>query len=154
MVEDFYKDNWMYELDSEVTGSSKDTQRIQPKPKTQLSSTVGPVCGQKSTKEIEKRTVFDHEDVIDSTSTGRPVCGLESTKRCVLTPAKVEEDQKRTGRPVLVEEHDIVSENQDCHMQLWKKQNISEFKSLLKRSKVIFVEKLQQKTEGDDLRIG
>ena len=36
-------------------------------------------------KEIEKRTVFDHEDVIDSTSTGRPVCRSESTKSCVLT---------------------------------------------------------------------
>ena len=94
-----FKDNWMNELDSEVAGSSKDTQRIQPKPKTQLSSTVRPVCGQESTKEIEKRTVFDHEDVIDSTSTVRPVCGLESTKRCVLTPTKVE-DQTRMGRSV------------------------------------------------------
>ena len=90
-----------------MAGSSKDTQRIQPKPKTQLSSTERPVCGQESTKEIEKRTMFDHEDVIDPTSTGRPVCGLESTKRCVLTPTKVEEDQTRTERPVLVEEHDI-----------------------------------------------
>ena len=34
------KDNWMKELDSEVVGSSKDTQRIQPKPKTHLSRTV------------------------------------------------------------------------------------------------------------------
>ena len=30
-----YKENWMKELDSEVAGSSKDTQRIQTKPKTQ-----------------------------------------------------------------------------------------------------------------------
>ena len=37
-----YKDNWMNELDSEVAGSSKDTQRIQPKPKPQLSRTVRP----------------------------------------------------------------------------------------------------------------
>ena len=29
------KDNWTCDLDSEVAGSSKDTQRIQPKPKTQ-----------------------------------------------------------------------------------------------------------------------
>ena len=28
-----FKDNWIQELDSEVAGSSKDTQRIQPKPK-------------------------------------------------------------------------------------------------------------------------
>ena len=33
------KHDWMKELDSEVAGSSKDTQRIQPKPKTQLSRT-------------------------------------------------------------------------------------------------------------------
>ena len=97
-------------LDSEVAGSSKDNQRIQPKPKTQLSSTERPVCGQESTKEIKKRTMFDHEDVTDSTSTGRPVCGSESTKRCMVTPTHIAEDQTRTGRPVLVdqkEEHEI-----------------------------------------------
>ena len=44
-----FKDNWMKELDSEVAGNSKDTQRIQPKPKTQLSRTVRPVGGQEST---------------------------------------------------------------------------------------------------------
>ena len=37
-----FKDNWMKELDSEVAGSSKDTQQIQPKPKTQLSRTERP----------------------------------------------------------------------------------------------------------------
>ena len=76
-----YKDNWMCDLDSDIAGSSKDTQRIQPKPKTQLSSSR------------------------------RPVCGHESTKRCVLTPKHVERDQTGTGRPVLVdqkEEHEIV----------------------------------------------
>ena len=50
----FYKHNWMNDLDSDVAGSSKDTQRIQPK--THLSSTGRPVCGQEFTKEIEKRT--------------------------------------------------------------------------------------------------
>ena len=94
-------------MDSEVAGSSKDTQRIQPKPKTQLSRTVIPVGGQESTKEIEERTMFDHEDVKHSTSTGRPVCGSESTKSCVLTPTQIEEDQTSTGRPVKVEKHDI-----------------------------------------------
>ena len=107
-----YKDNWMCDLDSDVARSSNDTQRIQPKPKTQLSSTGRPVCGQESTKEIEKRTMFDHDtlrqekhdDITDSTSTGRPVCGSESTKRCMLTPTHVEEDQKSTVRPVLVDQ--------------------------------------------------
>ena len=45
-----FKDNWMKELDSEVAGSSKDTQRIQPKTKTQLSRTGRPVGGQQSTQ--------------------------------------------------------------------------------------------------------
>ena len=102
-----YKDNWMKELDSEVAGSSKDTQRTQPKPKTKLSRTVKPVCGQESTKEIEKETLFDHEDVKHSTRTVRPVCGSESTQSDVLMPTKIEEDQTRTGRPVKMEKHDI-----------------------------------------------
>ena len=102
-----YKDDWMNELDSEVAGSSKDTQRIQPKPKTQLSRTERPVCGQESTKEIEKGTMFDDEDVKHSTSTERPVCGSESTQSCVLMPTKIEDDQTRTGRSVKVEKHNI-----------------------------------------------
>ena len=70
----------MNDLDPDIAGSSKDTQLIEPKPNTQLSST------------------------------GRPVCGHESTKRCVLTPTHVEEDRTGTGRPVLVdqqEKHEI-----------------------------------------------
>ena len=73
-----------HELDSEVAGSNKDTPRIQPKPKTQLSRTGRPAGGQESTKEIEKGTLFDHEDVTHSTRTGRPVCGSESTLSCVF----------------------------------------------------------------------
>ena len=75
-----YKDYWMCDLDSDIARSSKDIQRIEPKPNTQLSSTE------------------------------RPVCGHESTKRCVLTPKHVENDQTGTARSVLVdqkEEHKI-----------------------------------------------
>ena len=43
------------------------------RPKTQLSRTGRPVGGQESTKEIEKDTLFDHEDVKHSTRTVRPV---------------------------------------------------------------------------------
>ena len=102
-----YKEKWMQDLDSEVSGRSKDTQRIQPKTKNPISRLVRPVGGQESTKEIEKGTLFDHEDVKHSTSTERPVCGSESTKSCVLMPTKIEEDQTRTERPVKVEEHNI-----------------------------------------------
>ena len=83
-----FKDIWMKELDSEVAGSSKDNQRIQRKPKTQLSRTGRPVGGQESTQEIEKRTLFDHDtlnqekhdEITDPTSTERPVCEHESIK--------------------------------------------------------------------------
>ena len=97
-----YRENWMCDLDSVIAGSSKETQRIDPKPKTQLSS-----AGRFVTKWCEEhleRTKFDrdtlyqekHDNVTDPTCTGRPVCGYESRKRCVLTPEHVEEDQ--TGR--------------------------------------------------------
>ena len=73
--------------------------------------------GKSPQKEIEKRTMFDHDtlrqekhDVTDPTRTVRPVCGSESTKRCMLTPTHVEEDQTITEKPVLAdqkEEHEI-----------------------------------------------
>ena len=59
-----FEDNWMIELDSEVAGSSKDTQRIQQKPKTQLSRTVRPVGEQPFTQEIEKDVLFRREGTI------------------------------------------------------------------------------------------
>ena len=62
-----YKDDWTCDVDSDIAGSSKDIQRIEPKPNTQLSST------------------------------GRPVCGHESIKRCELTPKHVEERSNRYG---------------------------------------------------------
>ena len=62
----------MKELDSEVAGSSKDTQRIQPKPKTQLSRTVRPVGEQQFTQEIEKDVLFGREGTKHSTRTGDP----------------------------------------------------------------------------------
>ena len=107
----FFKDNWMKEVDSEVAGSSKDTQRIQPKPKTQLLRTVRPVGGQESTKEIEKGVLFDHEDIKHSTRTVGPEVGLESTQSCVSMPIKIEEeDQTRTVRPVGGQESTKVEE--------------------------------------------
>ena len=89
------------ELGSEVAGSSKDTQRIHPKPKTQLSRTVRPVGGQESTQEVEKDILFGHEDIKHSTRTVRTVGGSKSIQSCVSMPIKIEEeDQTRTVRPV------------------------------------------------------
>ena len=110
------KDNWTCDLDSDVARSSNDTQRIELKPNTQSSSTTKPVTRWR--KEFLERTKFDrdtqnqekHDEVTNSTSTGKPGSGHESTKRCVLTPRHVENDQTGTGKPVTVdqkEEHKI-----------------------------------------------
>ena len=86
------KINWTCDLDSDVARSSKDIQRIELKPNTQLSSARRLVTGWR--EETLERTKFDrdtlhqekHDNVTDPTSTEKPVCGHESTKRCVLTP--------------------------------------------------------------------
>ena len=100
-----FKDNWMKELGSEVAGSSKETQRIQPKPKTQLSRTEKPVGEQPFTQEIEKDVLFGREGTEHSTRTVRPVDGPKSILSCVSMPVQIvdkheDEDQARTGRPV------------------------------------------------------
>ena len=111
-----YKDNWTCDLDSGIARSSKDIQRIELKPNTQLSSTRRPVTRWR--EETLERTKFDrdtlnqekHDKVTDPTSTVEPVSRHESTKRCVLTPRHVENDQPGTGKPVTVdhkEEHKI-----------------------------------------------
>ena len=74
-----YKDNWTCNLDSDVARSSKDIQRIELKPNTQLSSTGRLVT--KWSEETLECTKFDrgtlnqekHDHVTDSTSTVRPV---------------------------------------------------------------------------------
>ena len=104
------KDNWTCNLDSDVARSSKDIQRIELKPSTQLSSTVRHVA--KWSEETLERTTFDrdtlnqekHDTVTDSTTMEQPECGHESTKRCVLTPKHVENDQTSTVRPVTVDQ--------------------------------------------------
>ena len=120
-----FKDNWMKKLDSEVAGSSKDTQRIQPKPKTQLSRTVRPVGGQESTKEIEKDILFGHEDIKHSTRTVRPVGGFKSSKVACRCHLKLKKKIKQEREDLQVEKSPprwrsstLTSEYQDCHMQL------------------------------------
>ena len=79
----------MKELDSEVAGSSKDSQRIQPKLKTHLSRTVRPVSEQPAgsfTQEIGKDVLFGREGT--NSRTVRPVNGPPSSQSCV--PVSVE----------------------------------------------------------------
>ena len=110
-----FQDNWMKELDSEVAGSSKDTQRIQPKSKTQLSRTGRPVGEQPFTQEIEKDVLFGREGTKNSTRSGRPVDGPKSIQSCVSMPVQIadkyeDEDQTRTERPLGGQESTKVEE--------------------------------------------
>ena len=87
------KRDWRKELGSDVAGSSKDTQRIQPNSKTQLSRTVRPVSEQPSgsfTQEIDKDVLFGREST--NSRTERPVDGPPSIQSCV--PVSVERVDK------------------------------------------------------------
>ena len=102
-----FKDNWMKELDSEVAGSSKDSQRIQPKSETQLSRTERPVSEQPSgsfTQEIGKDVLFGREGTKNS-RTVRPVyscvpVSVELVDRDEDADENVDADQTRTETPV------------------------------------------------------
>ena len=171
-----YKDNWTCTLDSDAARSSKDIQRIELKPNTQLSSTARPVT--KWSSETLKRSKLDrctlnqeeHDNVTDPTSTGRPVYGHESTERCVLTPQHVEIDQTSTERPVTVDQkeqhkidfrvpglsHSVVKEAE--HLQVQELVQRIEYhphrgalQADLQQNSLQFI---QQKFEGDDPRIG
>ena len=94
-----FKDIWMKELDSGVAGSSKDTQRIQPKPKTQLSRT-GRLVGEKQfTQEIEKDVLFGRDDTKHSTRTVRPVNGSKSIQSCAF------KSSSKRSKVILIEKH-------------------------------------------------
>ena len=110
-----FKDDWVKELDSEVAGSSKDTQRIQPKPKTQLLRTGRPVGDQQFTQEIEKDVLFGREGTKHSTRTVRPVDGPKSIQSCVSMPVELvdkyeDENETRTERLVGGQESTQVEE--------------------------------------------
>ena len=129
-----FKNNWMKELDSEVAGSSKDSQRIQPKLKTQLSRMERPVSEQPSgsfTHETGKDVLFGREGTKNS-RTVRLVDGSPSSQSCVPVSVElvdkdedadenVDAGQTRTVRPVSGQPtglFTLTSECQDCHMQL------------------------------------
>ena len=109
-----YKDNWTCDLDSDVAGSSKGNQRIQPNPKPNYQVRGDPYVDQNP-----QSVACWHLDM------------LTNIKQVRGDPSRW--IRKRRTK--------LTSEYQDCHMQLWKKQNISEFKSLWKGSKLILIEK-------------
>ena len=111
--------------DDDVARSSEDIQRIELKPNTQLQGDL-----LQNGEETLERTKFDrhtlnqekHDSVTDPTSTGRPVCGhmLKMIQKVQVDPSRWIKRRNTT----------LISEYQDCHTQLLKKHNISEFKSL------------------------
>ena len=103
-----FKDDCMKEMDSEVAGSSKDTQRIQ-----------------ESTMEIERGILLGHEDTKHSTRTVGPVGGLKSTQswcRCLLKLMKKIKQERGDPQvdksPPRWRSSTLTLEYQDCHMQL------------------------------------
>ena len=96
--------NWFLKL----LEASKDSQRIQPKPKTQLSRTDRPVSEQPAgsfTQEIGKDVLFGREGT--NSRTGRLVNGqscvpvsVELVDKDEDADENVDADQTRTGRPV------------------------------------------------------
>ena len=122
-----YKDNWTCDLDSDIAGSSKDIQRIELKPKSQLPSTGRLVTKWK--EETLKRTKFDrdtlneekHDKVTDPTSTERPVPGqkIHKTVRVDLDIFKMIKLVRRDpSRWIKKRNTKLISEYQDCHTQL------------------------------------
>ena len=102
----------MNELGSEVAGGSGDSQQIQSKSQTQLSSTVRPVSEQPPgllTKEIGKDVLFGCEST--NSRTERPV------KSCV--PVSVERVGRRSNKHGTARgKYTLTSECLDCHVQL------------------------------------
>ena len=93
------------------------------------------MCGQESTKEIEKDVLVGREGTKHSTRTVRPVDGPKSIQSCVSMPVElvdkyedkdedVDADQIITGDPWVdnsspsSRKYTLTSEYQDCHMQL------------------------------------
>ena len=140
-----YRDNWMCDLDSDVAGRCKDTQRIQPKPNYQVR--WEPYVGKSPQKEIEKRTMFGQEDMIMSQTRqvrwDPHVDQNTQSFACWHLHMLKKINQVRWDPHWWIKKRStkLMTENQDCHMQLWKKRNISEFKSLWQRSKIILIDK-------------
>ena len=140
-----FKDTWMKELDSEVAGSSKDTQRIQPKSKNPVI-TNGETRGWATVHPGDRtRCLVWSRSTNYSTRTGRPVDGPKSIKSCVAVSVElvdkyedqdenVDADQTRMVRPVggqqftQLEEididfrvpglsHAVVKEAENCRVQ-------------------------------------
>ena len=93
-----FKDNWMNELDSEVAGSSKDTQRIQPKPKN-------PIIKKGKARRWTRMHQGDREKYLVRSRGHQALNKNGETRRWirihtsgVSMPIKIEEeDQTRTG---------------------------------------------------------
>ena len=99
-----YKENWMCDLDSDVARSSKDTNVSNQNPKKTI------------TKYDETRVWIRIQNAL---RVDTYTCWRKSNKY----------GETRNGGSTRATQHWFQSTKTDCHMQLWMKQNISEFKS-------------------------
>ena len=117
-----FKDNRMKELDSEVAGSSTDSQRIQPKSKTQLSSTRRLVIVK--SEEIGKDVLFGCEST--NSKTERPLNASSFSLSCVPVSVErvekdedadenVDADQTSTERPVSGQPTGLSTQLEEIH---------------------------------------
>ena len=103
-----FKDNWMKELDWEVAGSSKDTQRIQPKPKNTIIKNGETWRWTRIHKGDRERYLVWSRGHPALNKNGETRGWIELHPKLRVDASKIwEEDQTRTGRPVKMEELDI-----------------------------------------------
>ena len=100
------KDNWMKELDSEVAGSSKDSQQTQPKTKHPIVRTGRPVSTEQPSssgaQEINKRFLLGCESTNERTMRTVYNCvpvSVERVDKDKDADENVDADQTRTLRP-------------------------------------------------------
>ena len=156
-----FKDNWMEELGSEVAGGSEDSQRIEPRSKTQLSSTGRLVKSEQPsvslTQEIGKDVLFGCEST--NVSTERPVkscvpVSVERSDKDKDADENVDADQIKHGETCEWTIHRFVHTARgnrhwlqsvwNCHLQLWNKQKTSVFANSWRRSRVILMREALQ----------
>ena len=136
-------------MDWEVAGSSTDTQRIQPKPTTPIiknGETRGWIRIHPGDRERYLVSSCPHQALNKNGETRGWIKIFRKLRVDAYKKLKTEIKQERWDpwvdkSPPRWRNSTLTSEYQDCHMQLWKKQKFSEFKSSSKRSKVILIEK-------------
>ena len=136
------KDNWMCDLDSDIAGCGEDSQQAQPISKTPITK-HGETCRWTRIHQGDRETylVLISRKSSPQQERGDPHVDQNPQKSCVLIPTKIEEDQPRTGRPVLVEELDIDFRVPGLSYAVVEEAEHPRVQELVKGSKIILIEK-------------